>query len=137
MAFCSQIGALTIFCEASGEPDEGKAAVAWTFINRMQLNPKRYGRTVAAVCLKRYQYSEWNDDAGDNANLLRGAEASDDEPVMQDCLSIMGGVLNGSIADPTGGATHYFADYIAAPPWAEGATLCCKIGHHSFYKDVQ
>ena len=130
MAFDRQIAALTIFCEASGEPHDGKVAVAATFFNRLKTG--RFGKTIAAVCLQRYQYSEWNDDRGDNANLIRGAETSD--LLMADCLLAFDEAAAGT--DPSLGATHYYAVSIPAPAWAATGTETVQIGHHKFFKAV-
>src|SRR5260221_260957 len=111
MAFDRQIAALTIYCEASGEPHEGKVAVAATLFNRLKTG--RFGKTIAAVCLRRYQYSEWNDDKANNANLIRGAETPEANPVMADCLAAYDEALAG--ADPSLGAMHYYAASIPSP----------------------
>lgn len=132
MAFDREIAALTIFCEASGEPPEGRVAVAATLFNR--LRAKRFGPTIAAICLARYQYSEWNDDKADNANLLRAAGTPDDNPVMQECLQAFLAAAAGQ--DPTGGATHYFAVSIPEPSWAATGEFTVQIGRHRFYKNV-
>lgn len=42
-------------------------------------------------------------------------------------------VLTGSTSDPTGGSTHYHADYVE-PWWAEHYVLVRIIGHHLFYR---
>ena len=42
--------------------------------------------------------------------------------------------MAGEIADPTGGADHYYADYIAAPKWARGRTPTARIGRHLFFR---
>lgn len=132
MAFDRDIAALTIFCEASGEPQEGKVAVAASLFNRLKHGG--FGKTIASVCLHRYQYSEWNDDRVDNSNLLRGAETDEHDPVMQACLEAYDTAAAGQ--DPTGGATHYYAVSIPAPAWAAQSTFTVQIGHHKFYKDV-
>ncbi len=132
MAFDREIAALTIFCESSGEPYTGKVAVAATLFNRLKSG--RFGKTIAAVCLQRYQYSEWNDDKGDNGNLIRGAETPENDPIMALCLAAFDEASRG--ADPSMGATHYYADSIAAPAWAATGTETVKIGHHIFFKDV-
>lgn len=132
MAFDREIAALTIYCEASGEPHDGKVAVAATFFNRLKTG--RFGKTVASVCLERMQYSEWNADRADNANLLRGAETPDANPVMADCLMAFEEALAG--ADPSLGATHYYAVSIPAPAWAAQGTETIEIGHHRFFKNV-
>lgn len=38
--------------------------------------------------------------------------------------------------DPTGGATHYYADSIPAPAWAAQATACGKFGRQLFFRNV-
>src|ERR1035437_4028303 len=111
MAFNRELAALTIFCEASGELHAGKVAVAATLFNRLKAG--RFGKSIAGICLKRYQYSEWNDDQGDNANLERAAVTPEEDPVMVDCLAAYDEAAAG--ADPSLGATHYHADYIAPP----------------------
>ena len=132
MSFDRELASMTIFCEASSETHEGRVAVAAALFNR--LKDGRFGKTIASVCLHRYQYSEWDDDRADNSNLLRAAEAPDDEPMIVDSLAAYDEAAAG--ADPTMGATHYFADYIAAPAWAAQGTFTVQIGRHKFYKDV-
>ena len=132
MAFDRAIAALTVYCEASGEPHEGKVAVAATLFNRLKSG--RFGKTIASVCLERMQYSEWNADRADNANLLRGAETSEANPVMVDCLNAYDEAAAG--ADPSLQATHYFAISIPAPAWAAQGTETVQIGHHRFFKEV-
>ena len=135
MAFDREIGALTIFCEASNQPPECRRAIAFSIFNRMRLNPVRYGHTIAAVCLRRMQYSEWNADTADNANLLRAASTLETDGVMQDCLAAYQQALTGG-ADPSNGATHFYARSIAAPSWTQSATLAAQIGDVLFWRDV-
>jgi len=135
MAFDRQIAGITIFCEASSEPHEARLGVAYTIINRSKV-PLRFGATVAAVCLRRMQFSEWNDDAVDNRNLERAALAAEDDPVMLDCLACFDEALNGN-SDPTHGATHYHDDSISPPSWTDGAIRTCKLGKLIFYRGVK
>ena len=132
MAFDREIAAMTIFCEASSEPHEGRVAVAATFFNRLKSG--KFGKTIASVCLHRYQYSEWNADRADNANLLRAAEAAGNEPMIVDSLAAYDEAAGGS--DPTDGATHYYAEYIQEPEWAKVAQFTIQIGRHKFFKNV-
>lgn len=134
MACDRAIATLTIFCEASSEEHVARVGVAASFFNRMHVNPKRYGSTVASVCLHRFQYSEWNQDPADNANLLRGAATSDADPVMTDCAKAYDEAAAG--VDPTNGATHFYADGIPEPSWAKVATFTGQIGRIRFYRDV-
>ena len=134
MAFADGvIAAMTVYCEASGEPQEGRIAVAATFFNRLKSG--RFGKSVAAICLARYQYSEWNDDKLDNANLLRAATVDNHDSVMADCAEAFNAAASGM--DPSLGATHYYADTMQTPPaWAAQGTFTVQIGHHRFYKNV-
>ena len=135
MAFDQAIGTMTVYCEASGAGAEAQLAVAYSLMNRLAAG--RYGATVAEVCLRRYQYSEWLPDAGDNADLLRAARVPDGDLVLQACAQALAQALSGAAPDPTGGATHYYGTNIAAPAWTRGATETCQIANLIFYKDVQ
>lgn len=133
MAYADKpIGVLTIAAEASNQSHECRLAIAASLFNR--LADGRFGHSIAAVCLKRYQYSEWNDDSVDNANLIRVAVMLPDDPVILDCAVAYDQAAAG--ADPSGGATHFFADSISRPQWAALATFTVKIGSVLFYKDV-
>jgi N-acetylmuramoyl-L-alanine amidase len=131
----ADIMARTIMGEARGEPEQGKIAVGWTILNRAK-SGKWFGGggDIFAVCRKPYQFSCWN--PGDpNLSLITRARTGD--PVFDKCLAAAKQVLSGSVADPTGGATHYFANYISAPAWAKSpAKLTIQIGVHKFYKNV-
>lgn len=134
MAFDRQIAALTAFCEASGASPAERRCVVHTFFNRARSG--RYPKTVAAVCLQRYQFSEFNDDAGDNRNLERGALTPDSDPAMLDCLTAYAEVAAGAF-DPTGGATHYHDKSIQPPAWTIGATMCLETPKFFFYRAVK
>lgn len=46
-------------------------------------------------------------------------------------------VMSGTVPDPTGGATHYYATTMPkSPTWTGGAKQTLKLGHHVFFKDV-
>ena len=135
MAYDKQIAAITCYCEASNQSPLARRAVIHVMVNRVAANPARFGSTIAAVCLKRMQFSEWNGDSIDNRNLERAASVADSDAVMLDCAAAYDEVVSGA-TDPTGGATHFFADSIPAPSWTHQATFCGKIGDILFYKDV-
>lgn len=133
MAYNQAIATATLFCEASNQPRTAKTAVAWVLKNRAS----KFNWTVAQVCLDRKDFSCWNDDPVNNANLLRFAKARDDDPVLIECSQIVDSVLRGLVPDPTNGATHYYDDSIAAPYWAAPpARKMCKIGRLIFYANV-
>lgn len=122
--------ALCCYREASGESHEGRLGVAWTIWNRAK-NPKWWGSSPASVVLKPFQFSSFNKD---DVNATKLPQETD--PIWQDCLSIATEVMTTASTDPTKGATHYYADSMAAPDWAKTATLTAVIGHHRFFKDV-
>ena len=132
MAYDHEIATMTVFMEASGEPDQGKAAVAHVLVNRLRAG--RWGSTLAAVCLAPLQFSSWN---SSDPNRKRAAELSIDDPVFQACEMAVAMATDGTSADPTQGATFYFADTIAAPSWAASMVETATIGHHRFFKPAE
>lgn len=132
MAYDKPIAVITIAAEASNQPHVVRVGVAATILNRV--NSGRFQMTAAAVCLKRLQFSEWNADTGDNANLERVALMADDDPVILDCAAAWDEAVAGS--DPSNGATHFYADGIPKPLWAVNATLTAKLGSVNFYNNV-
>lgn len=131
MNWDTQVGARTLYGECRGEPEEGQRAVAHVLWNRMR--DGRWGKTIAAVCLARLQFSCWNPS---DAQRPLMAVLQDDNPTLQKLAAILAEAETGE--DPTKGATHYFSDTMIQPPsWSVGATLCRKIGHHSFFRDVK
>lgn len=132
MAYDKPIAVVTIACEASNRSHAVRQGVAASLFNRLAL--KRYGHTIAAICLKRFQYSEWNADAADNANLERVASLPDDDAVILDCAVAYDEVAAG--ADSTDGATHFYDESIPAPSWAAVSTFTVKIETVLFFKNV-
>lgn len=133
MAFDREIVALTVYCEASNASPSERRCIVHVIKNRVK--DGRFGSTMAEVCLRRYQFSEWNDDQGDNANLLRGAKASGGDPVMLDCVNAYADIESG-VFDPTGNATHYHDKSIAPPKWTEHATHTLTTDKFHFYSKV-
>ena len=132
--FTVDVLARTIFGEARGEPFDGQVAVAWTIRNRADKpGPDWWGDSITEVCLKAKQYSAWNP-SDPNRKRLEVASAGNPEFLRARGIACL--VLTGDLPDPTKGATHYYADYIATPKWAEGLTPAVVIGRHRFFKDV-
>lgn len=101
--------ALTVWGEAEGEPDEGKAAVAHVVTNRMRKNPKRYG-TVADTVLAPYAFSCFNANEPRRQLILEIVEkgaANISVGMWAACWRAAAGALDGTSADVTGGASHY------------------------------
>jgi N-acetylmuramoyl-L-alanine amidase len=131
MTWARDVAARTIYQEARGEPEVGQKAVAHVILNRLKTG--RWGNNLASVCLWPWQFSGWH--SAKDPNFKLACELADDSPALLKMRKILDGA---SIeADPTSGATHYFATYIDAPPWTQGATFCGQIGQHKFYKDVK
>jgi spore germination cell wall hydrolase CwlJ-like protein len=129
MAFDSTIATATIYMEASGEGFEGILGVAYVIVNRWKSG--RFGKTIAAVCLKPLQFSCWNTT---DSNRLRVALLPDDDSLLDQCGKAYGDAMSGAVPDPTDGAMYYFADSIPTPHWIDALSMTCKIGHQSFYR---
>lgn len=129
--------ARTLWGEARGESQAGMEAVAWTIRNRVDDGKVKswWGEGYAGVCQKPYQFSCWN--ANDvNSPYLRGAK-----PIpageYKKALAAATAVVNGTVPDPTRGATHYYATTMPKPPaWIKGATQTLRLGQHVFFKNV-
>ena len=132
MAFDRPEGIITIACEASNQDHIVRQGVAASFFNRLRAG--RYGKTIASVCRLRYAYSATLPDSADNANLERVMDLADDDPVILDCGIAYDEAAAG--ADPTDGATHFYADSINPPNWAAKATQTVKLGALLFFKNV-
>lgn len=94
----------TILGEAANESPMGQAAVAHVLMNRAR--DPRWPSAIQDVALQPKQFSAWNEGAGGN-NLVNkyGPGSSPYEKVG----AIYDAVVSGQIADPTGGATHYYS----------------------------
>ena len=120
----------TIAFEASGESEEGKAAVAHVILTRTRSG--RWGDTIKAVVTHPWQFESW---------MTRREEIESlgvDDYRYRSAAQIADAVLAGQMADPTTGATHFLNPTIvkqsrsgALPAWAAGAGL--SIGRHTFY----
>jgi N-acetylmuramoyl-L-alanine amidase len=121
--------ARTIWAEARGEAHEGRVAVAWVIRHRAERSG--WPAAVADVCRQPWQFSCWN---RNDPNLAKLEALSIDDPLYRECHEVGRAVLAGEVDDPTGGADHYFADYIRPPDWAERMTFTTKIGRHLFYR---
>lgn len=133
--------ARTIWGEARGEGRDGQIAVGWSIRNRVEMDlhgdgrPDWWGEGYQGVCRAPWQFSCWNRN-DPNFVYLVGQKLIPASQYMlaRECAVT---VMAGAAADPTGGATHYYATSMPkAPAWAAHATRTCKIGRHVFFKDV-
>lgn len=144
MSFDIEICARTVWMEFRGEGSDAMLAGAWSIINRHNSGRWYAGKTLAQCCLYsalvggKYsnfgQYSSWNTD---DPNRMSMACVADDDPLLTECLSYVMDALQGDGSDPTGGATHYYANTLPAPPaWAATGTFTVQVGKTRFYKNV-
>lgn len=124
------LAARTLWGECRGESLEGQQAVAWVIRTRASWEPVAWwGRTVAEVCLKPRQFTCWNLDCPERSKLIN-LETDDQEYLS--LRAIVRAVMDGDVADPTRGATHYHR--VESPAsWAEGHEPTVIIGRHAFY----
>lgn len=126
--------ARTLWGEARGEGERGMEAVACVVLNRVAIAQARgkfwWGGDVISVCQKPYQFSCWNRSDPSYKKLL-AADSKNKDFVMA-CL-VARRAVHGALADITGGATHYHADYVS-PYWAQGEKPTATIGRHIFYR---
>lgn len=130
MAYDLEIGAATLYMEASGEPEESRHAVAHVLVNR--LKAKKYGKTLAEICLRDRQFSGWNNKDPNRIRLAR-AQDSDVKPYEQ----YLRDAIEGKTQDPTGGALYYFNPKLASPKWDFSKLRKLKqIGSHLFFAEL-
>lgn len=125
--------ARTIFGEARGEPYEGMVAVGRTIANRWK-SDKWYGAEfIAEVCQMPWQYSCWN--RGDPTRQ-RMIDATYEEAKLRECMKAGLDAIDGKGPDWLRGCTHYHADHIRTPNWAEGKTPAGHLGNHLFFAGI-
>ena len=120
----------TIAFEASGEPDDGKAAVAHVILTRKRSG--KWGDTIKDVVTHPGQFESWMTKRAEMESL----DVEDHR--YRSAAQIADAVLTGRIPDPTTGATHFLNPTIVSqrrggslPSWATGGGL--SIGRHKFY----
>jgi spore germination cell wall hydrolase CwlJ-like protein len=128
--------AATVYMEASGEPFEGKLAVAWVVVNRDKYSPDP---GVADVVLKPWQFSAWNTDNPQRAALQRVMTSG--AQVWVDSMKAAAAALFGLLPDPTRGANFYLNPVLTRkirggtlPDWYDAGKVTVTIGHHEFLK---
>ena len=130
--------ARTIYGEARGEyfrPDGGVSSlvcVANVICNRAA-QPKRYGKSIAEVCQRPYQFSCWRKN-DPNYVIITRMQYGDDK-IFDLCYEVAKNVLAGQWPDLTEGANHYHASWMKIyPAWSLGRTPTKRMGQHIFYK---
>ena len=132
--------ARTLWGEARGEGSEGMRAVAHVVLNRTA-RQTYWGKTIAEVCRKPWQFSCWN---LNDPNLRKLLAVDTQDPLFREALRIAAALLSdmrGLIRhdeDPTNGATYYHTRALfPLPAWALGHSPCARIGSHLFYNDIR
>lgn len=127
--------ARAIFGEARGIGRRGKIAVGWSIKNRV--GDSRWGDNYYDVILREKQYSAFNKTDKNYpfvTDPLHTGNVSE-EKSWRECYEIAGEVIDGELEDPTGGANHYYSDYINSPYWTKSrqAEFKIKIDNTFFY----
>jgi N-acetylmuramoyl-L-alanine amidase len=127
-----EILASTIWGEARGEPELGRAAIACVTVARAAKPGWWGGPDIRSVCSKPFQFSCWNPNDPNYPQLLN-MPAND--PIYPDCLDIASEAMAGLLNDCTNGATSYYAKSMPRPPvWTDGLKPCAEIGSHLFFR---
>lgn len=127
--------ARTIYGEAASETQAGKEAVANVVINRAR--DRRWPSSIASVCRQPWQFSCWNANDPMRARIENKWPGSSN--VFDQCVAIAETATRYQLADRTGGATHYYANYIGVPAWvtnSPNARVSVQIGVHKFYTGI-
>ena len=139
-----QVMGLTIYGEARGEPIEGKIAVGTVILERVD-HRDWDGTTVKEVCLKRRQFSCYNEFDKEYGKMLHIAENWDasiaTDFCLMNCYTVAVGLLSGKIPrDPVLSKAHV-CQYLN-PKWAEptreawiksGMKVVATIKNHEFF----
>jgi len=138
---------LCVYCEAAGEPYEGRVAVGTAILERVDKQDWE-GKTIQEVILKPWQFSWTMPEAGE-AYYEKAVAMADDFNVevmknvpLRECFDIAKGLISGSILrDPDLHAVRccqYLNPVTATTTKAKwldhGMTVIKRIGHHEFFR---
>lgn len=120
----------TVIGEAGKEPLQGQAGVVSVILNRLASG--KHGGDVQDVVFEKNQFEPWSTRRSELLSYKSGSES------YQRAASVVDGVLNDQIKDPTGGATHFLNPAVvrqrrggSLPDWAQGEGT--QIGQHTFF----
>ena len=111
-----------VYYEARGEPNQGRAAVAYVVLNRAESG--KFPGTPCAVVAEGCQFSYRCDGRPEALAVRTDRDAA---------FATAKAVLTGAVADPTNGALFFHASRIS-PGWFESRARVGKIGNHVFYR---
>ena len=129
-----------IYFEAALESTAGKLAVAQVTMNRV--NSSRYPNTVCKVITQGRHYKNgfpvkdrcqfsWYCDGKLDEPYIKSSMWKESQEVAKYVLSTP------DLMDITDGATHYHADYISSPRWADPKRKTVEIDTHIFYNKAR
>ena len=135
----SQILALTIYGEARGESVEGQIAVGSVILERVD-KQGWMGKTIPEVCLKKWQFSCFNENDPNYPKLLHIAENWDKEipanKMLNSCWGIALGLVTGNIPRTPEIADSHATQYLTVDcnaSWEKKMKKVVTIGRHDFY----
>lgn len=120
--------AQNVYYESRGESRQGQHAVAWVTINRTR--DGRWPTTITEVVWQAKQFS-WTRHKSRRQIALRNEI---DTQAWRDAVTVAYEAYFGHVEDPTGGATHFFAQNIVSPAWARSYSHRTRIGNHTFLR---
>lgn len=128
-----RVMAQTVWGEARGDGFDSMLAVAYCILNRCA-RPSRFGTSITAVCLAKWQFSCHNDTDVNKAKLEKVDES--DKQYQLALLACLNAVL-ALRPDPTFGADHYCLTHMPNPPnWAKVYQRAARVGSHTFYREL-
>ena len=126
----------TILGEAGDQGQAGQAAVANVIRNR---HAAGFADSASGVALQKGQFEPWMTEAG--RARLQAIDPS--SPAYRQAGETLDNVYSGQYADPTNGATHFYAPALQSalgrkdPSWTDNYQHTATIGGHAFYQDPQ
>jgi N-acetylmuramoyl-L-alanine amidase len=129
----AELYALCVWRESSNQQPLAQTGVAWTIRNRVE-HPGWWGDSYRTVILKPWQFSSFN--VSDPNNTRWPEDGDESWPQVQ---AICTGVLDGTIPDPTNGATSYYDNSISFPKaWGNPMdwSNCANLGSFKFWKQI-
>jgi N-acetylmuramoyl-L-alanine amidase len=118
--------ALCAWREARGEGRDGIRAVLHVIANRAIAHSKSWAEIIYAPL----QFSSMT--YPHDPQLSKVPKFPD--ATFTDCYELADQIFQGKDYDLTLGATHYFADSIPKPTWAQSMTETAQIGRQTFFK---
>ena len=124
-----------IFGEGRSLTELGRRAIGWVIRNR--IGYKQWGTTYHEVILHPRHFSAFNKNDSNRIFVEEPGHDPSQLGAWKECYEIAAGIIQGSIADPTKGANHYYSAYIKPPFWMKGAIQTLKVDNTFFYRAPQ